>query len=100
MQPPGFVALSFKNFLLRIVTLGVYQFWGKTEVRKRIWSAIRLNGEPLQYTGTGKEMFLGFLFVLAVVTIPALLLAVVLTLTLGQRSTVIINIVGPGRRTC
>ena len=62
------VGLSFKNFLLRIVTLGIYHFWGKTEVRKRIWSAIRINGEPLQYTGTGKEMFLGFLFVLGVVT--------------------------------
>ena len=38
-QPPGMVALSFKNFLLKIVTLGIYQFWGKTEVRRRIWSA-------------------------------------------------------------
>lgn len=83
--PPGMVALSFKNFLYRIVTLGIYNFWGKTEVRKRIWSAIRINGEPLQYTGTGKEMFLGFTLVLAVLTVPTLLLTFAGFLVFGPR---------------
>jgi uncharacterized membrane protein YjgN (DUF898 family) len=91
-QPPGMTGLCFKNFLYRIVTFGIYNFWGKTEVRKRIWSAIRINGEPLQYTGTGKEMFLGFLFVLAVVTIPALLLALALSLAFGQGATSLMQI--------
>ncbi|CAN0387373.1 unnamed protein product, partial [Phaeothamnion confervicola] len=83
-QPPGMVALSVKNFLLRIVTFGIYNFWGKTEVRKRIWSAIRVNGEPLQYTGTGKEMFLGFLFVLGVVTLPVLFITLAAVVMFGQ----------------
>jgi uncharacterized membrane protein YjgN (DUF898 family) len=83
-QPPGMVALSFKNFLYRIITLGIYHFWGKTEVRKRIWSAIRINGEPLQYTGTGKEMFLGFVFVLVVLTVPTLLLVLVGLVVAGE----------------
>ena len=47
-QPLGFVGLSILNFLMRIPTVGLYAFWGRTEVRKRIWSGIRLDGEPLQ----------------------------------------------------
>jgi uncharacterized membrane protein YjgN (DUF898 family) len=69
----GMIGLSIINFILKIVTLGVYQFWGKTEVRQRIWSAVRLEGEPLVYTGTGQELFKGFVFVFAAVLIPALL---------------------------
>ena len=76
-QPAGMVGLSVKNFLLRIVTLGIYGFWGKTEVRKRIWSGIRLNGEPLQYSGTGKELFLGFLVIFGVVVLPTMLVSFV-----------------------
>ena len=55
------------NLLLRVLTLGIYHFWAKTEVRKRIWSAIRINDEPLTYTGRGMELFLGFLIVFLVV---------------------------------
>ena len=40
--PEGFLGLSLLNGLLRIVTLGVYHFWGKTEVRQRIWSAVMI----------------------------------------------------------
>lgn len=58
--------LVFKNTLLTIITLGFYRFWGKTRIRKYIWSSQSLFGEPLEYTGTGKELFLGFLIVLAV----------------------------------
>ena len=60
-EPQGFVWLSIRNFLLTLITLGIYSFWGKTEVRRRIWNAIRVNGEPLEYTGTGWELFKGFL---------------------------------------
>ena len=73
-HPQGMVGLSFINIFFRIITLGIYHFWGKTEVRRRIWSAIRLNGEPLQYTGTGKELFLGFLVVFGVVLLPLFIL--------------------------
>ena len=51
--PEGFLGLSLLNGVLRILTLGVYHFWGKTEVRQRIWSAVRIDGEPLDYRGTG-----------------------------------------------
>ncbi len=65
--------LGLVNGLLKILTLGIYSFWGKTEVRRRIWSFTRLNGEPLEYTGTGKELFLGFLVVFFAVLLPVLI---------------------------
>ena len=61
--PPGLIGLSFINTLFRLTTLGIYHFWAKTEVRQRIWSAIRINDEPLTYTGRGMELFVGFLIV-------------------------------------
>jgi uncharacterized membrane protein YjgN (DUF898 family) len=85
-QQSGLIGLSIVNFLLRIVTLGIYHFWGKTEVRRRIWSAIRLNGEPLEYTGTGKELFLGFLVVVAVILLPLMLGVFAVTFTFGPDS--------------
>ena len=83
-HPQGMVALSFKNFFLRIITLGIYHFWGKTEVRRRIWSGVRINGEPLQYTGTGKEMLLGFVVVMAVLFLPVMVSSLVMTAAFGQ----------------
>jgi uncharacterized membrane protein YjgN (DUF898 family) len=70
--PQGFLALSLLNGLLRILTLGVYHFWGKTEVRQRIWSAVRIDGEPLDYRGTGGELFRGFLIVFFLILLPML----------------------------
>jgi uncharacterized membrane protein YjgN (DUF898 family) len=71
--PGGFLGLSLLNGVLRVLTLGVYHFWGKTEVRQRIWSAVRINGEPLEYRGTGGELCIGFLIVFALVLTPILL---------------------------
>jgi uncharacterized membrane protein YjgN (DUF898 family) len=65
--------LGLINGVLKVLTLGLYAFWAKTEVRRRLWSATRLNGEPLTYTGTGKELLLGFLIVFGVVVLPVLL---------------------------
>ena len=49
-KPSGMIGLSFMNLVLKIITLGTYHFWAKTEVRQRLWSGIRLNDEPLTYT--------------------------------------------------
>jgi uncharacterized membrane protein YjgN (DUF898 family) len=73
--PGGFALLSILNGILRILTLGVYHFWGKTEVRQRIWSAVRINGEPLEYRGTGGELLRGFLVVFFLVLLPMLLVS-------------------------
>lgn len=50
------------NILLGIVTLGIYRFWGKTRIRKYIWSRASFRGERFEYSGTGMELFVGFLF--------------------------------------
>ncbi|MCB1935900.1 MAG: DUF898 domain-containing protein [Nitrosomonas sp.] len=49
------------NFLMNIITLGIYSFWGKTRLRQYVAGAFSLNKDRFEYTGTGKELFLGFL---------------------------------------
>jgi uncharacterized membrane protein YjgN (DUF898 family) len=68
----SFLGLSLKNGLLNIVTLTLYRFWGKTEVRRRVWSTTYLNDEPFEYTGRGVELFIGFLIALGVIGLPFL----------------------------
>lgn len=85
-SPWDLTGLSFINFLLSIVTLGVYSFWGKTEVRKKIWSSVRLQGEPFQYTGTGGELFLGFLFAFTVFFVPIFAITLAAIFLLGPES--------------
>ena len=67
-----FLGLSFSIWFLNIVTLTLYRFWGRTRVRQQPWRDTTLNGEPFEYTGTGMELFKGFLIALAVFTIPYL----------------------------
>ncbi len=56
-----FWALGFKNWILNVLTLTIYRFWAKTNTRRRLWASTTVNGEPLEYTGTGMELFKGFL---------------------------------------
>ncbi|HFC05091.1 MAG TPA: DUF898 domain-containing protein, partial [Rhizobiales bacterium] len=67
---PGLGWMSIKNALLNLITLGIYRFWAKTNVRKHVWSCIRINGEPLEYTGTGLELFIGAMIILFVIFLP------------------------------
>jgi len=60
------------NLALSILTLGIYRFWGRTRIRRYIWSQTSLLGEPLEYTGRGIELFLGFLFALVLIYAPLL----------------------------
>ncbi|MGD1870574.1 MAG: DUF898 family protein [Neomegalonema sp.] len=53
--------IMFKGLLLTILTLGIYRFWMKTHLRRYYWGSTRLDGEPLEYTGKGVELLLGFL---------------------------------------
>ena len=66
-----FVIFLF-NLALSILTLGIYRFWGRTRIRRYVWSQTSLLGEPLEYTGRGIELFLGFLFALVLIYGPIL----------------------------
>ncbi|MCB1510760.1 MAG: DUF898 domain-containing protein [Hyphomicrobiaceae bacterium] len=92
-HPKGLWNLSLVNFGLRLITLGIYHFWAKTEVRKRLWSGIRINGEPLTYTGRGLELFLGFLIVAGVVLLPTALLVAGVMIAFGPDSPVYFAVV-------
>ncbi len=91
----GLAGLGFINLLLTIVTLGIYHFWAKTEVRRRIASSIRINDEPLEYTGTGKELFLGFLIVLFLILLPLQIVLVGANLLLGPAGGAVVVLVLP-----
>jgi uncharacterized membrane protein YjgN (DUF898 family) len=73
IEPRRFFGLSLKNGLLNLITLTLYRFWGKTEVRQRVWRGIRLNDEAFEYTGRGVELFIGFLLALLVIGLPLLI---------------------------
>lgn len=59
-------SLALKTALLTGVTVGIYRFWERTRIRRFIWSATAPGGDPFEYTGTGKEKFLGFLIAVVV----------------------------------
>jgi uncharacterized membrane protein YjgN (DUF898 family) len=82
------------NFLLGLITLGFYRFWAKTNVRKHIWSCVHINGEPLEYTGTGLELFKGFMVVFGVFILPYGLLVAVATIMQGQMSHIAVVLKG------
>ncbi len=88
---PGLARLTIVNFLLNLITLSVYRFWAKTRVRRHIWSCIHVNGEPLEYTGRGIELFLGALLVTIVLVLPIIFGAFFLSLTFGPESPQIIG---------
>ena len=61
-----------RNLLLSVCTLGIYRFWGKTRMRRFIWSRLSVHGEPFEYSGTGKELFVGFLKAAALIVLMTL----------------------------
>jgi uncharacterized membrane protein YjgN (DUF898 family) len=65
--------IFFVNLLLSIVTLGFYRFWAKTRMRRYIWSRVSLDGDAFEYTGTGGELFIGFLIVVGLFFVATIL---------------------------
>ncbi len=69
--------ITILNSILTLATLGIYRFWGKTRLRRYLWSRVEVFGDRLEYSGRGIELFLGFLialvFLLPVFAIPALI---------------------------
>jgi uncharacterized membrane protein YjgN (DUF898 family) len=65
-----YAPIAFTNLLLTIVTLGIYTFWGRTRTRRYLWSQTRFIDDRLEWTGTGRELFFGYLLVMALVFVP------------------------------
>lgn len=67
-----FLPIAATNLLLTLVTLGIYRFWAVARERRYLWSRTHFIDDHLEWTGTGKEMFIGFL-VVALCLLPILL---------------------------
>lgn len=61
-----FRRLIMRGALLELVTLGFYRFWLATDMRRHLWSHTAVGGDAPEYTGTAKELLIGFLFALAI----------------------------------
>ncbi|HEX8528128.1 YjgN family protein [Allosphingosinicella sp.] len=71
-----FLPIALTNLLLMVATLGLYRFWATTRERRYLWSRTRFIDDRLEWSGSGREMFLGFLIVLLLVIPMAILLIV------------------------
>lgn len=68
----GIGGLLLKTVLLSLVTLGLYNFWGRTQIRRAVWAAVSVDGKPFEYTGTGTELLFGFLKAIALLAVVGL----------------------------
>lgn len=85
------------NLLLMIVTLGIYRFWGKTRMRRYLWGNVEILGDRLEYTGTGKELFLGFLVIFFLVLLPLFALSAFLEQMLLDADERLVALLGSGQ---
>ncbi len=69
-----YAPIAFTNLLLMIVTLGIYRFWATTRTRHYLWSHTRFIDARLEWTGTGKELFIGFILVVAIFFVPLMVI--------------------------
>ncbi len=57
----GLLKIQLVNWILSMVTLGIYYFWGKTKERRYLWEQMSFTGDRFFYHGTGKELFKGMM---------------------------------------
>ena len=57
----SFFKIVIVNWLLTIVTLGIYYPWAKAKTLQFIFGQTTLNEDPFKFHGTGNEMFKGFI---------------------------------------
>jgi uncharacterized membrane protein YjgN (DUF898 family) len=65
-----YAPIAFTNLLLTIVTLGIYSFWARARTRRYLWSRTRFIDDRLEWTGTGLELFIGYIIALFCFFLP------------------------------
>ena len=68
-DPAALFPLALGTGMLAVVTLGIYRFWAKARIRRHVWGQVRVGDDALEFTGTGLEMFLGFLMAVVVLAV-------------------------------
>ena len=61
-----YFSIMIVNWLLTLVTLGIYYPWARAKRLKYVFGQTSLNDERFNFSGTGKEMFRGFIKVILV----------------------------------
>jgi uncharacterized membrane protein YjgN (DUF898 family) len=79
----AFWRLLARGAVMLMFTLGIYRFWLTTDIRRYLWSNTEIAEESFEYTGTARELLLGFLIAIAVL-VPLYSAFFLLTLALGQ----------------
>ncbi len=88
-------ALATSSFILSVLTLGIYSYWGRTRIRRWLWSSICPIGIPLEYTGQAIEKITGFFVAAAFISVYAGLIVMFFTyLSLEFFSTVWFGYIG------
>jgi uncharacterized membrane protein YjgN (DUF898 family) len=72
------------NLLLTLVTLGVYYFWARTRIRHYMLSQTEFESDRFAWHGTGKELFIGFLKLVVLFLIVAIILTGIQLVFKGQ----------------
>jgi uncharacterized membrane protein YjgN (DUF898 family) len=72
-----FMRIAVPNLLLTVVTLGFYRFWATTRERNYLWGHTEFIDERLEWTGTGLELFIGFIMAFFLIGVPFALLQLV-----------------------
>jgi hypothetical protein len=63
-----FLRLLERGAALEFVTLGFYRFWLVTDIRRHLWANTVIDGDAAEYTGRAKELLIGFLVAMAILT--------------------------------
>jgi uncharacterized membrane protein YjgN (DUF898 family) len=99
LAPPGgivrfaggarqFWRLLAHGAVLLMCTLGIYRFWLTTDIRRYLWSNTELAGESFEYTGTARELLVGFLIAVAIL-VPLYAAFFLLALSLGELASLV-----------
>ncbi len=89
-----FAKIALTNMLLTICTLGFYRFWATTRERQYLWSKTRFIDEPLEWTGNGMELFIGFILVFFLIIVPFGILQLVLQGAIFQGQPILAGVIG------
>jgi uncharacterized membrane protein YjgN (DUF898 family) len=91
-----FLPIGITNALLNLVTLGFYRFWATTRERRYLWSKTRFIDDRLEWTGTGLELFIGFLIAIVVFFVPVIALQFLIQALALQGQALLAGLVGLG----
>ncbi|MBM3647107.1 MAG: DUF898 domain-containing protein [Alphaproteobacteria bacterium] len=62
-------AIYLRHVVLMLLTLGWSRFWGRTRLRRYLWSHVSVLGDRFEYRGRGRELLIGFLLAVVMLAV-------------------------------